>query len=511
MLRNSFGKKERCIIQLENILTLQNITKRYPGVTALDKVSVSFKQGEIHAIMGENGAGKSTLIKIISGAITPDEGKICFDNKEYAHMTPALSLAEGVGVIYQEFNLVPNMSVVENVFLGAKVGGRIMPDFRKMRQISAEIFEQLGVSIDLDSQVGMLSIAHQQMVEIAKAVCRNVKILIMDEPSSAIANTEVENMLKVVARLKESGVTILYISHRMDEVFRIADRVTVLRDGQYISTKTLGKENCAELRKTIITLMVGREISENYPHRLIKPGKAVLEVKELCGNGTHDISFTLNKGEILGIAGLVGAGRTELAKVLYGAAKADKGEILINGKSVKINNPRQSISLGIGLIPENRKTEGAFLEYSILWNISSMCLKRLSSATVISRKREAALSKHYIQRMRIKTPSATQLVKNLSGGNQQKVVLAKVLAAQTDILIFDEPTRGIDVGAKTEIYLLMNELTEQGISIIMISSEMEELIGMCDRILVMRKGWMVGEVQNDRFDQKLILELASGF
>jgi len=297
----------------------------------------------------------------------------------------------------------------------------------------------------------------------------------------------------------------------MDEVFRIADRVTVLRDGQYISTKTLGKENCAELRKTIITLMVGREISENYPHRLIKPGKAVLEVKELCGNGTHDISFTLNKGEILGIAGLVGAGRTELAKVLYGAAKADKGEILINGKSVKINNPRQSISLGIGLIPENRKTEGAFLEYSILWNISSMCLKRLSSATVISRKREAALSKHYIQRMRIKTPSATQLVKNLSGGNQQKVVLAKVLAAQTDILIFDEPTRGIDVGAKTEIYLLMNELTEQGISIIMISSEMEELIGMCDRILVMRKGWMVGEVQNDRFDQKLILELASGF
>ena len=490
---------------MSTLLELRGITKRYPGVTALDKVSMRFEQGGIHALVGENGAGKSTLIKIISGAIAPSEGSIVFDGVEYTRMTPAISTTSGIGVIYQEFNLVPSISVAENVFLGQKIGGKCMPDFKTMRRKATELFRELGIDLNVNLMVRDLSVAKRQLVEIAKAMVRDAKLLIMDEPSAAIAQAEVENMLKLVLRLKERGVTILYISHRMNEIFQISDTVTVLRDGKFIDAKPIDQVE----RKDLINLMVGRELSESFPPRQVTLGEPVLEVEHLTGNGDFDISFTLHKGEILGVAGLVGAGRTEMARVIFGTAAMQAGSLRIKGKPIRIRSPRQAINSGIGLIPEDRKAEGGYMEYSILWNVSVMSLPKLSRLSVIRRRQETELSRKYADRLRIKTPSYEQLLKNLSGGNQQKVILAKVLAAETDIIIFDEPTRGIDVGAKQEIYHLMNELVEQGVSILMISSEMEELMGMSDRIMVMCEGRCTGFVEKEQFDQSHILELAS--
>jgi monosaccharide ABC transporter ATP-binding protein, CUT2 family (TC 3.A.1.2.-) len=491
---------------MKTILRLTNIEKRYPGVTALDDVSIEFKEGEIHSIMGENGAGKSTLIKVISGAISPDHGKIEIDGKTFESMTPASARKNGIGVIYQEFNLIPSMSVVENIFLGERVGSKIMPDFEEMHRRASEIFKEFGVDIDTAEMVANLSTAKQQLVEIAKALSQNVKIMIMDEPSASISVSDVETLFRIIRKLKEKKVTVIYISHRMDEVFELSDRVTVMRDGKHIATKDISEV----VRKDLITMMVGRELNESYPVRNIKIGEKVLEVKNLSGNGNFDISFDLRKGEILGIAGLVGAGRTELAKVLYGAAKMEGGSINIKNKRVNIKTPRDAISYGLGYIPEDRKREGAFLDFPIDWNIVIMSLKRLSKMMVVSNTKSDEISDHFVKKLNIKTPHIKQYVRNLSGGNQQKVVLAKTLASETDIIIFDEPTRGIDVGAKHEIYELMNELVGQGISIIMISSEMEELMGMSDRILVMHEGKLCGELQKKEFMQNKILELASG-
>lgn len=491
---------------ISTVLCLKNITKTYPGVIALDHVSLEFEAGEIHALMGENGAGKSTLIKIISGAVTPDEGEIQIGGHTYHAMTPALSKTEGIGVIYQEFNLVPSMSAAENVFLGERVGGKYITDFTKMKEEAARIFSNLGVDIDPDVQVGQLSVAKQQIVEIAKAIHKDVKVLIMDEPSAAIAEAEVENMLKIVKLLKEKGVTIIYISHRLEEVMNIADCVSVLRDGTYAGTDRI--ENIT--RKDLITRMVGRELNEEFTERKPVTGEVVLELKNVTGNGNHDISFTLHKGEILGLAGLVGAGRTELAKVIYGAARLERGEIFLKGKKVNIHSTKQAVSYGIGLVPEDRKREGAFLNYMIDWNIAIMSMRRLSRYFIVDNKKTKELSEEFSERLKIKAPSLKQKVANLSGGNQQKVVVAKVLAANTDIIIFDEPTRGIDVGAKQEIYQIMDELVKEGISIVMISSEMEELIGMSDRIIVLHEGRKTGELDREEFDQKRILEMASG-
>lgn len=491
---------------IEEILKLSHITKYYPGVTALDDVSVSFAAGEVHAVMGENGAGKSTLIKVISGAIRPDKGTVRMMGKEYAQMTPALSRELGIGVIYQEFNLIPSMSVSENIFLGDRIGGKVRADFKKMREKTLEVFASLGVTMDPDRIVGELSTAQQQIVEIAKAISKDARILIMDEPSAAIAVTEVERLFQIIRLLKEKGVTIVYISHRMEEIFEIADRITIMRDGRYISTDYLTDVSRGEL----IRRMVGRELSEKFPERQVQVGEPVLELEHVSGNGDRDINLVLRRGEILGLSGLVGAGRTELAKLIYGAVRPDEGVIKVNGEPVHFREPGHAIRKGIGLIPEDRKREGAFLDYTVKWNISVMSLKRLSKWTIVNKKEADSLSDDYISLLGIKTSSPEQLVRNLSGGNQQKVVLAKVLAAQTDILIFDEPTRGIDIGAKHEIYNLMNELAEQGKSIIIISSEMEELIGMSDRILVLHEGRITGEVTKAEFDQKRILELASG-
>lgn len=491
---------------MSNVLELKNITKRYPGVTALDDVSFSFKPGEIHSIMGENGAGKSTMIKIISGAIAQSNGHIIIDGNKYEKLSPSLSKSKGIGVIYQEFNLIPSLNVAENVFLGDKVGGKYIQDKKEIHERTRKLFEELNVNIDTYSMVGTLSTAKQQMVEIAKAISKNVKILIMDEPSAAISINEVDKLFQIIYKLKKDGVTIIYVSHRMEEVFEISDRVSVLRDGKYIATKAMAETT----RKELVNLMVGRELNEAYPHRSVEIGDVVLEAKNITGNGVSNISLNVRKSEIVGLAGLIGAGRTEFAKLLFGEAKIISGELWIKDKKVRIKNSTHAIEHGVGLIPEDRKREGVFLEFPIDWNITLMGIKKFSKLTIMDKKKIDNISSYYRDALKIKTPTLKQLVKNLSGGNQQKVVMAKVLATEADILILDEPTRGIDVGAKQEIYKLMNELVQEGMTILMISSEMEELIGMSDRIVVLHEGRKTGELTKNEFNQQTILELSSG-
>ena len=489
------------------ILEVKNVTKTYPGVVALDNVSFDVEEGEILALIGENGAGKSTVIKTISGAIQADSGEIIIDGQRFTKLNPTQAKEAGIGVVYQELNLVPSLSIMENIFQGDRVGrGRLGPNFREMRKRSEEIMTDLGVKIDVSTQVQMLSTAQMQIVEIAKAVVKNCKVLIMDEPSASIPMAEVENMFRIVRRLKEKGVAVIYISHRLEELFELCDRVTVFRDGQYVVTR-----NVADItKKDLIRYMIGRELTEKFPERDVTLGEPVLEVRDLSGNGDFHINLELYRGEILGLAGLVGAGRTELAKMLCGDVKPDSGKILIRGKKLKAASAADGVKAGIGLVPEDRKLEGVFLNYTIEWNIPVMSLKRVSRFGFMNFRELDRLTKTYVDTLAIKTPSVKQEVRNLSGGNQQKVVVAKVLAAENEILIFDEPTRGIDVGAKQEIYKLMNSLVEQGKSILMISSEMEELLGMSDRIIVLHEGRVTGELQKDEFSQDKVLELASG-
>lgn len=492
---------------MQAVLELKNITKEYPGVKALDNISVQFYPGEVHALMGENGAGKSTLIKTVSGAIQPNAGKIYFEGREYDHMTPALSQRLGIGVIYQEFNLVPELSIAENIFLGHKLKKGLTIDRKLMNKKAKEIMDGFGIEIDVTQPVKSLTVAYQQMVEIAKTISGEVKVLIMDEPSAPLTTREIEAMFGIVNRLKEKGVSVIYISHRMEEIFRISDRVTIMRDGQYIGTK-LTKDTS---RPELINMMVGRTLEEQFPSVERKIGEVALEVKHLYTHALlRDVSFYVRKGEILGLAGLVGAGRTETARAVFGADPIAKGEIWINGKEVQINSPKDGIGEGIALIPEDRKKHGALLEMSIRENISFISIKDISKGTIVSKRKDQELSGQFIDRLRIKTPSMEQLTKNLSGGNQQKVVLAKSLAGKSNIIIFDEPTRGIDVGAKQEIYVLMNELAAEGMAIIMISSEMPELLGMSDRIVVMHEGEVTGELSKEEATQAKILDLASG-
>ena len=490
----------------QTVLSLKNITKRYPGVLALNQVSIDFTEGEVHALLGENGAGKSTLIKAIAGAITFDEGLITINGKEYQKMTPHLSRSLGIEVIYQEFNLVPTLSVAENIFLGTQADGKILVDLKGMRNQTRELFKHFNIAIDPDILVRELSPAQQQVVEIIKAVSKNVKILIMDEPTAPLSVSEVEHMFEIINRLKQNGVTIIYISHRLDEVFRISDRVTVLRDGKYVDT-IFTKDTS---RKELIRLMVGRTLTEIYPPRSIVPAEVALEIRNLSGNGDKDISFFVKKGEIVGLSGLVGAGRTELAMVIIGAVPAESGEILVHGKPVQIKSPTDAKKYKIGLLTEDRKSLGLFLEMSVKWNISFPIVYQLSKYMVVNTQKEDQTAESYAKQLDIRTPSLLQEVKNLSGGNQQKVILAKSLAAESDILIFDEPTRGIDVGTKQEIYKLMCDLANNGIAILMISSDMEELLGMSDRIIVLCEGKMGGEVKKEQFSQEYILDLASG-
>ncbi|MGM9651307.1 MAG: sugar ABC transporter ATP-binding protein [Faecousia sp.] len=487
------------------MLDLKNITKTYPGVVALNHVSISFEQGEVHAVMGENGAGKSTLIKIISGAITPDPGgEIIFDGKSYPQMTPALSAENGVAVIYQDINLVTPMTVAENIFMGRKMGK--IYSKRKLNALAQEIFDEYGFRLDPAMRVERLSPANQQMVEIARAISNNAKIMIMDEPTAPLAAAEVDLLFSIIGKLKAKGVTVIYISHRMDEVFQITERVSVLRDGQYITTINTADTN----RQQLVNLMVGRELNENFPTRKTPVGEVILEAKNLTGNSVENISFQLHKGEILGFAGLVGSGRSETMELVCGSKKMDSGDVYLNGEKVHIGSPADAIAHGIGLIPEDRKEQGCILFNSVKFNTSLSAMKRITRFGFINGKKNAALAEKYRGELLIKVPGIDQMVVNLSGGNQQKVVLAKTLAADPDVIIFDEPTKGIDVGAKQEIYNLMNELVAQGKAIIMVSSDMEEILGMSDRIIVLYEGLVSGELQREQFSQERVLHLASG-
>ena len=485
------------------VLQMKHITKRYPGVLALDDVSVDFREAEVHALLGENGAGKSTLIKVLSGAVENDEGQICIDGKEYPKMTPAISRGHGVEVIYQEYNLVGALTVAENICLGSKMKG--LSNRKEMIATAQALFDQYKIDIDPKAYVKDLSPAQQQLVEITKAISKNAKIIVMDEPTAQLTMSEVEKLYEIIRNLKDKKVSIIYISHRLDELFAITDCVTIMRDGCYVTTVQTAETN----RDELISLMVGRELTNTYPQRNCVKDEVVLEVQNVYGYRNDDVSFKLHKGEILGLSGLVGAGRTELARVIFGADKKLAGKVLVNGKEVNIKEPGDALKLGIGLVPEDRKEQGCFLNMTIEWNIAISNIRNLTKNRLVSKKMIAESAAKFKETLNIKTPSLQQRVGNLSGGNQQKVVMAKVLAANTDIIIFDEPTRGIDIGARHEIYQLMTKLVEEGKSILMISSDMEELLGMSDRIIVISEGRVSGEVLKEDFSQERVLSLAS--
>lgn len=491
----------------DNILELKHITKLYPGVVALNDVSLEVRRGEILALVGENGAGKSTLIKTCSGAITPTQGEIVINGKSFTGMTPQISEQNGIGVIYQEFNLVGDLSVAENIFLGRAIRKGMVIDLKAMERESKKILDSLNIKINPKTLVKTLSVGYQQMVEIAKAVSQNAKLLIMDEPSAPLTSAEVEAMFAIVDKLKAGGVSIIYISHRLDEIFRLADRITILRDGQYVTTLNTDETNKDELVK----YMVGRQLTEVYPKRdeICVKDEVIFEAVNVSGNGDKNISFKIHRGEVLGLGGLVGAGRTEFAELMFGMRPKTAGKFIFKGKEISPKTPKDAIELGIGLVPEDRKKEGALLGMSIRCNINMPIYQRISKGTVINEKKEEEIAQTYRKEISIKTPTLDQLVKNLSGGNQQKVILAKWLAADSELLIFDEPTRGIDVGAKQEIYTLINHLVEQGKTVLMISSEMEELMGMSDRILILAEGNMTGELNKSEFNQERIMQLAS--
>lgn len=490
------------------VLELEHIRKEYPGVVALNDVTLQLRRGEILGLIGENGAGKSTLIKCCSGAVVPTSGKIKINGKEFTHMTPQLAAENGIAIIYQEFNNVRELSAAENVFLGRPIRKGITIDKKAMEAEAAKAFEQLHIKIDPRELVKNLSVGYQQMIEIAKAIQQNAQVLIMDEPSAPLTSKEVESMFEVVRLLKKRGVSIVYISHRLEEIFQLTDRIEVIRDGEYVDTLTTSEATVDQL----IRMMVGREMNQKYPARnsCVDESKVVLELKNVYGNGDEDMSLQIHAGEVLGLGGLVGAGRTELAQVIFGVKKKDSGTILLNGKEINPKSAREAINLGIALVPEDRKRHGAMLGISIKNNINMPIYERISKASVIDLGTERKTAEKFKEEIQIKCPSVNQLVKNLSGGNQQKVILSRWLAADSQLIIFDEPTRGIDVGAKYEIYKLINALVEEGRAVLMISSEMEELMGMSDRILVLSEHKMMGELQKKDFDADVIMTMASG-
>ena len=496
-------------VDTKPVLKMVGIAKTSPGVVALSGVDFDVMPGEVHALVGENGAGKSTLMKILAGADTKDAGHILLDGTEVQITSPQEAMRRGISIIYQEFNLVPYMNAAENIFLGREPMGA-MPgviDFKTMYRDAEAIIKELGVALDVRTPMNQLSVAQQQMVEIAKATSRKSRIIAMDEPSATLTEHELENLFALIRRLKAEGVSIIYISHRLEEIFEICDRVTVMRDGALVDTKNVADTN----REDMIKMMVGRELTDIIPKVAAKQGDVALEVRHLNRAGVlNDISFKVRRGEVLGIAGLVGAGRSEVARAIFGADPIDSGEILIDGKTVKIRSPKHAISLGVGLVTEDRKALGLVLGMATRENISLANLGALSKFGFINRGREREVAHRYVDEVLIKTPSVEQAVQNLSGGNQQKVVLAKWLFTKSKILIFDEPTRGIDVGAKTEIYQLMNRLAENGVAVIMISSELPEVLGMSDRIIVMHEGEIAGELGREDATQEKIMQLATG-
>ena len=504
--------KDGDFLMSEATLAVKNINKRFSGIYALNDVSIEFHKGEIHALLGENGAGKSTLCKIISGAYTADSGSVEIKGKTYTKLTPTLSAELGIGMIYQEFNLVNEMTVYENIFLGNEIRRGPVIDKKAMIKQTEELFDRMNVRLSPYTKIRDLSVAYCQLVEIAKTLHEQSDIIIFDEPTAPLSEEEIEKLFGIIRNLRDDGATVIYISHRMDEIMRLTDKVTVMRDGCVVKTMNTADTNIQE----IIRLMIGRTLDETFPKR--KPsaeaernGVPALEVRNITNKKIKDISFKLYKGEILGLSGLVGAGRTEVLRALFGADPYESGELYIDGKPVRLKtNPRNAIKEGIALVPEDRKRQGLNLNMSISSNLTLAEIDNMAKILTINTKTEKKAVDKYIRALSIKAASVKYLVSSLSGGNQQKVVVSKWLLTEGDILLFDEPTRGIDVGAKKEIYDLLDRLRNAGKAIIMVSSEMGEIIGMCDRTLVMYEGSIKGELNWEDMTQERIMRLASG-
>lgn len=489
------------------VLELRNISKQYSGVTALDGVSLTLKKGEVLGLIGANGAGKSTLIKCCCGDVIPSSGSIVIDGIEYAHLTPRLAIEKGIAVIYQEFNNVPELSVAENMFLGDFKKKAFVLDKKAMEDESKEVFKKLHIDIDPKEKMKNLSVAYQQMVEIARAIRQDAHILIMDEPSAPLTENEVSAMLEMVGLLKEKAVSIIYISHRLEEIMKITDRVEIIGDGKYIDTLETKNTNI----DTLVTKMAGHEISRKFPERenCINKSNICLELISVSGPAVNDISFKLYEGEVLGIGGLVGSGRTLLAQLIFGISQKTGGKIIYYGQEIDIKSPGEAVKKGIALVSEDRKRYGAVIEDSVKHNINLPIYDTISNFGIIKSKEEKGIAEKFKDKLSIKCTDIDMKLSSLSGGNQQKVVLSKWLASDAKLIIFDEPTRGIDIESKYEIYKLINSLVKEGKSIIMISSEIEELMGMSDRIVVLAEHKLVGELLKEEFDPDLIMAMSS--
>lgn len=489
-------------------IEMRGIDKSFGSNQVLKQAGFTLESGEVHALMGENGAGKSTLMKILTGVYTKDAGTVLVDGKEVNYKNPQEAEKAGIVFIYQELNVMFDLTVEENLFMGKEIHGRFgICDKKAMQKKAQEALNILGVNISPKTVMAELSVGQQQMVEICKALMADAKVIIMDEPTAALTQSETVALFKVIESLRKKGVSMVYISHRMEEIFELCDRITVLRDGSYIGVKNIPETNMNE----IVKMMIGREIGERYPSRNVKIGKEVLKVKGLTRKGTfHDVNFSVRAGEVLGVSGLMGAGRTEIMQAIFGNLSYEGGTIEIDGKEVKISNPCQAMEHGIGFITEDRKTEGLMLDKSIRENISLCNLRRISKSSVISREAEKNMVTEAIKDLHIKCFGSYHECNNLSGGNQQKVVLAKWILTNPKILILDEPTRGVDIGAKKEIYSIINKLAAQGVAIIMVSSELPEVLGMSDNIMVVREGEVRGIISYEEANQERVMTLATG-
>jgi ribose transport system ATP-binding protein len=489
-----------------NRVEMNHITKSFGGVHALKDVSLQVSPGEIHALVGENGAGKSTLMKILSGAYQKDSGVIKIDGQPVEILNPHIGRKLGIGIIYQEFALAPDLTVAENIFLGRLSNGKGLIDWSRLYKQANELLESVGFTINPRLLVGELSVAYQQVVEITKALSEHVKILILDEPTAVLAPQEVERLFKILAKLKQRNVSIIYISHRLDEVFRIADQITVIKDGSVMGTVASSKVTNEE----VISMMIGRKLAAMFPKRECTIGQELFRVEGLNrGRKVKNVSFVVKAGEVLGIAGLVGSGRTEVVRAIFGADPKETGRIILENTVLKINSPRDAVRHGIGLVPENRKEQGVILALPVKHNVTMANLKKIVNwFGMIKQKVEKTISQELVERLNIKTKSIESEVSDLSGGNQQKVALAKWFNTDCKIIIMDEPTRGVDVGAKVEIYHLINELASKGLGIIIISSEMMEVIGICDRVMVMNEGRIMGTLNKEELSEENIMKLA---